>query len=549
MALLRAAYFGLAIQLQEASAAMSSNEMRDGLQNAISAAHDGDPAHSGHSHQYVDHTGDEASGDCIFTCDPDGDGDTDYVSAPYSKGTDSSNDDYSIDTDNGKQVAMRSSWEDVPDEADHYAAMQEAKLYTPGPIVMCERFVSKKERDAAGSGDFAGKGKSFPILKAADVDAAFHSLGRAGSDNHSVATIRANIIRIAKAKGFPLPKSAQDGGDDKTKEAKGATSTGLRLCESASTLEAIVLREAKADYEIKLIAPGKGSSAFYPAEVLKRDGPKVFGPGTHVYVNHPTAAEEAARPEGDVKNLAGVLTTAAAYHESHAKGPGLYARMKVFADHGQMVEEKAPHVGMSIRASGIAESGKKQDGLPILKELTGAESVDVVTRAGAGGMILSEAARTANPKQEAAEMSAEEVQKLVEAGIQKARLPELARNEATRLLEKVAFKPKTKAAIVESVCLRNIPVKENALDVEAFGKIVVAEAQRVGEMLAEESGAGRIAHMGIPGLATPAQPKPEEISAREAAAKSDLEAEVKIYESLGMSKRAAEFAAKGRDAA
>src|SRR6185369_1053821 len=91
----------------------------------------------------------------------------------------------------------------------------------------------------------------------------------------------------------------------------------LSLVESAATLETIRLTEAKADYEIKLIAPGKGSSAFYPAEVLKRDGPNVFKAGTHVYLNHPTAAEEAARPEGDVKNLAGVLATGAEYHESH----------------------------------------------------------------------------------------------------------------------------------------------------------------------------------------------------------------------------------------
>ena len=39
--------------------------------------------------------------------------------------------------------------------------------------------------------------------------------------------------------------------------------------------------------------------------------------------------------------------------------------MKVFADHAQMVEEKAAHVGMSIRASGIAEAGKTRDGVPV----------------------------------------------------------------------------------------------------------------------------------------------------------------------------------------
>ena len=303
------------------------------------------------------------------------------------------------------------------DEADHVASMEalkSEKLYGE-KVPLYERFVSKKERDSASVGSFAGKGKSFPILKAGDVAAAAKSLGRAGSGNYSTNVIKKNIIRIAKEKGWTseLPKAWQ-GGDDKAKESKGAESTGLRLVESAATLETIRLVEAKADYEIKLIAPGKGSSAFYPAEVLKRDGPKVFSVGTHVYLNHATAAEEAQRPEGDVKNLAGVLTTTARYDESHAKGPGLYARMKVFADHAQMVEEKAAHVGMSIRASGVAESSRREGGLPVLKELTAAESVDVVTRAGAGGMILTESARADNSIQEAS-MDAEELKLLRES--------------------------------------------------------------------------------------------------------------------------------------
>jgi hypothetical protein len=334
-------------------------------------------------------------------------------------------------------------------------------------------------------------------------------------------------------------------GEAAAQQAQGAT-TGMRLVESAATTEAIVLKEARADYEIKLIAPGKGSSAFYPKEVLQRDGPKVFKANTHVYVNHPTMAEEAARPEGDVKNLAGVLTTDAVYHESHVKGPGLYARMKVFADHGQMVEEKAPHVGMSIRASGIAEAGRKQEGVPVLKELTSAESVDVVTRAGAGGMILTEAAKPANPIQEAASMTAEEVQRLVEAGIRTSRLPEDARQEATRLLETVALKNETKAYIVETVLRGTIPTKEGALDKDALAPLVVAEAQRVGKLIAAESGGAQVRGMGI-GAPIPA-PKPEEIAAREAASKRELEEDLEIWQSLGLTENAAKHAAKGRAA-
>jgi hypothetical protein len=263
----------------------------------------------------------------------------------------------------------------------------------------------------------------------------------------------------------------------------------LRLVESAETLETIRLVEAKADYEIKLIAPGKGSSAFYPKEVLQRDGPKVFKAGTHVYLNHATRAEEAARPEGDVKNLAGVLTTDAVYHESHAKGPGLYGRMKVFADHAQTVEEKAPHVGMSIRASGVAESGgARRDGVPVLKELTAAESVDVVTRAGAGGMILTESAQT---RTQEASMDAEEkllLQRLVEKDIRRDAI-----TEGARVLEGVSLSESAKVYIIETVVDKGVPKKEGALDTVKFTEAINAEARRFGGAI----GAGpRVTGMG-----------------------------------------------------
>ena len=75
---------------------------------------------------------------------------------------------------------------------------------------------------SAGSGDFAGKGKSFPILKASDVSwAAARSMGRAGADNYTPDVIKRNIIRIAKAKGWAseLPKSWQDDSTDSKESA------------------------------------------------------------------------------------------------------------------------------------------------------------------------------------------------------------------------------------------------------------------------------------------------------------------------------------------
>ena len=273
--------------------------------------------------------------------------------------------------------------------------------------------------------------------------------------------------------------------------------------------------------------------------MLKRDGPNVFKAGTHVYLNHPTAAEEAARPEGDVKNLAGVLSSNAEWKESHPKGPGLYARMKVFADHGQMVEEKAPHVGMSIRASGIAESGQKRDGLPVLKELTSAESVDIVTKPGARGAILTESARGTEHLQEA-EMTATEVNKLVEAGVRRATLPNRAREVAARLLESVTLPEKAKLRIIERV-VEDLDVTQE-LDEKEFGKAIAKEASAEGEYLASITGSGRVIGMGI------AQPevKPKEAKRLKEAEKERKREARDVFESLGMPKEAAKIAAAGR---
>ncbi len=474
----------------------------------------------------------------------------DMRSAPYEISTQGGKAVANLDTDNSKNVVPMTSYQEEAEDDDHYASMQEAfragNIYTDLPVY--ERFISKSERDSADSGDFAGKGKSFPILKPGDVGAAVHAMGRAGSGNYGMSALKANIIRIAKKKGWTkyLPKSWQTGDSDAS-EAKTRTPAELVLQESATTLEPIVLKEARADYEIKLIAPGKGSSAFYPSEVLRRDGPKVFKAGTHVYLNHPTSAEESARPEGDVKNLAGVLSTDAAYQESHAKGPGLYARMKVFADHGQLVEEKAPHVGMSIRAAGVAESGKTMQGLPVIKELTHAESVDVVTRAGAGGMILTE---SANTEKEADEMTAEEAKKLIEAGISAGLKPLReraikgdAREEATRLLESVTLPAPAKTRIIER-CVSQLVEKDGELDVDAFRKVVVAEAKAEGEYLAQITGSGRVTGLGDTGAPVAIDAKEAKRARKEE--KQSLKESEDVWLDLMGNKTAAEISARGR---
>ena len=542
---LRAPYVSIAVSLQEASDMMHS-DVRSRLQDAIQDAHRG----TGKYGSYIDHNGDGESGDVIYSSD----GDT--RKAPYEIQTQGGKAVANVDTANSTNVVPVTSYQEEADDDDNYASMMEAGLYTKGPLPLCERFISKGEREKMAPEDFAGKGKSFPINTPGDISAAVHSMGRAGDKNVGASTLKSRIIAIAKRKGWTkyLPKAWQSGDDSTTSSEsyRQASGNAIKLFESASTLERIVLQEAKADYEIKLIAPGAGSTAYYPKEVLERDGPKVFKAGTHVYLNHPTAAEEASRPEGDVKNLAGVLSSNAVYHEAHAKGPGLYARMKVFQDHAQTVEEKAPHVGMSIRASGVAESGKTREGRPVLKELTSAESVDVVTRAGAGGMILTESARAANSQE--VDMTEADVTRLIESRTAPLRARALrgdALVEASRVLAPLdGFHEAAKQEVINRLLERadTFPLKEGELDTVKFGELVMAEAKRVAAFL------GQVAPSSVRGLGIAA---PVEIDAKETKKQAKLlreqaEAEeadtINVFESLGMPKAAAELAAKGRAA-
>lgn len=102
----------------------------------------------------------------------------------------------------------------------HPGAFMEGDDYTSGRYVIVSEAAggsvpSTAEREKMSSSDFAGKNKSFPINSPAAVRKASRALGRAGPDNYSRDKIKANIIRIAKAKGDAytamLPKSWRSG--------------------------------------------------------------------------------------------------------------------------------------------------------------------------------------------------------------------------------------------------------------------------------------------------------------------------------------------------
>lgn len=128
-----------------------------------------------------------------------------------------------------------------------------------------------------------------------------------------------------------------------------------------------------------------GSSAYYPKDVLERDGARVFTAGLSMYLNHPTQTEQYDRPERAVQDMVGKLTSDAMYESD-----GLYADVEFYDSFVTQINEKHEDVGLSIRAQGMTEDGEI-DGRygPILVAFLAAQSVDVVTKAGAGGKLTS----------------------------------------------------------------------------------------------------------------------------------------------------------------
>ncbi len=354
-------------------------------------------------------------------------------------------------------------------------------------------------------------------------------------------------------------------------ESKAPANAGqLKLTESVAFSVDIPLREAfSIGTKIKLISPGKGSTAWYTESALKQAATdKIFHAGLPMRIDHPTEAESSQRPEGSVKDWGAVLSKDAEWLESYVDrsgkdlGKGLYSEIKPFSDHAQTIAEKGPYAGVSIMANGnaLVEAGRTvvKEGVPVLAKFTSAEGADMVTRAGAGGMFLTEAARTANPQEGgAADMDAAEVTKLVEAAVKAALAPVLAqqvplterairgdaREEATRILASVTLHEAAKTMVIENV-LRDIPQKDGALDTAKFKETVDAEAKRVGAAFSQVTGGARVTGMG----SAPVQIDAKEAERRTQESKDSEAQAISIFESLGMSKEAASAAAKGRAA-
>lgn len=228
---------------------------------------------------------------------------------------------------------------------------------------------------ALSSGGFRGNKVGLPTTAVAGVKAKLRALhGKANPD----------------AKPDALPPHMKEA-------AMSEATEDVEITENELVID-LVEKAVRSDgtIPVKLIHAGWGSSGYYPTDVLKRDGPKVFSKGLQMFWDHQTVAQEAEQPEGSLNNLAGVLVSDAQWNENGKAGPGLYADAKVFKAYQDAINEMAPHIGLSIRASGKASQGEAagRKGV-VIQEISLAKSTDFVTRAGAGGQIISmfEAAR------------------------------------------------------------------------------------------------------------------------------------------------------------
>ncbi len=311
---------------------------------------------------------------------------------------------------------------------------------------------------------------------------------------------------------------------------------------------------------LKVIQPGWGSSGYYSREVLERDGPLAFPAATKMYADHPTTLEDAQRPERSIRDLWAETITPATFRDGPA-GPGLYAEAKVLGPK-DAIETLAPHIGVSIRASGKAKKGEAEGRKgPIIETITAGHSIDFVTVPGAGGQVLQlfESARgipsePAKPNKKVQEGTVEvderAYQLLKESNAQMtdelARLKEgqlltVAKAHVHEVLNKRygdVMAPVTIERLTESLGKRPA-LTDGSIDYEAFGAIIHEAAKAEIDYVSTITGAGKVRGMGSgsDGAFTPAFDIQESQAQLESA-----------FTSLGMSANNAKVAAIGRAA-
>lgn len=375
-------------------------------------------------------------------------------------------------------------------------------------------------------------------VTAAQVGRAIAALSPGGFRGNRV-ELPADVIPRIKARLRQLWKRFHPDADPSAMpkhiaEATGATE--MTLVEGACTPLCEAALRADGTGEVCIITPGWGTSGYYAADVLKRDAPRAFPAGTQMFWDHPTADEVQMRPEGSLRNLAGVLTADAAWRDDGWNGPGVYAPIKVFGDCKHILNEIAPYIGVSIHAAGEFEESEAEGRRGrVITALLPREmnSVDFVTKPGRGGRIRELVESLRSPEGGGRSMSDVELTQLresvgrLERELQEARQAMdalLAQNREMRdalnvssaldvIRTEIAKFPelseRARARVMRNVMEHGVPLTtEQAVDGDALRERVRVCAQEELEYLAAETGMrarGAIYGMGSPRAAESAQ--------------------------------------------
>lgn len=198
--------------------------------------------------------------------------------------------------------------------------------------------------------------------------------------------------------------------------SEGATGTIIEVVEA----EGVVNTRSPLTMEIALIQPGFGNrrdNHYYSAEMLKRDAPLVF-PGVKMYLTDHKPGEKSVRTEvSRVKEIVGFanglpnVIDGTPIAKVSAFEPGFCEMVRNRAAAGEL-----DSLECSILASGIAKKGTV-DGksAKVVESITTADSVDWVTRAGAGGRALSISENEEEPMENRAEHKEDETEKVEES--------------------------------------------------------------------------------------------------------------------------------------
>lgn len=139
---------------------------------------------------------------------------------------------------------------------------------------------------------------------------------------------------------------------------------------------------------VRLIRAGWSlNSNYWPAEVLRRDGPAAWPKGTLCYIDHAPEGEQEAYPSGSIRNLAATLTTDARWDDAEQ---ALFAEARLFHPWRDTITDMADAIGMSIRAWVTCNTGEAEGRQgEIIESIPQGRSVDFVTVPAAGGGIVS----------------------------------------------------------------------------------------------------------------------------------------------------------------